>query len=76
MPRETDFEKRRISPERLEKERGQYVEQLVGMSRYFGELETQVLQLGGAPRGDHALPHGAGGFGKAPNTRDVTWWNR
>ncbi len=31
--------------ERLEKERGQYVEKLVGMSRYVGELETQVLQL-------------------------------
>jgi len=29
--------------ERLEKERGQYVEQLVGMSRYVGELETQLL---------------------------------
>lgn len=43
--------------ERLEKERGQYVGQLVGMSRYVGELESQVLQLGGAPRGDRSLPH-------------------
>ena len=57
--------------ERLEKERGQYVEQLVGMSRYVGELETQVLQLGGAPRGDRALPHGAEGFGKVPHTGDA-----
>jgi hypothetical protein len=42
--------------ERLEKERGQYVEKLVGMSRYVGELESQLLQLGGAPRGDKSLP--------------------
>ena len=58
--------------EQLKTERGQYVEQLVGMSRYVGELETQVLQLGGAPRGDRALPHGAEGFGKAPHTHDAT----
>jgi hypothetical protein len=45
--------------ERLEKERGQHVEQLIGMSRYVGELETQLLQLGGAPRGDRTLPQGA-----------------
>jgi hypothetical protein len=57
--------------ERLEKERGQYVEQLVGMSRYVGELETQVLQLGGEPRGDRALPNGAEGFGKVPHTVDA-----
>ena len=54
--------------ERLEKERGQYVEQLVGMSRYVGELETQVHQLGGAPRGDHTLPQGAESFGRMPRT--------
>lgn len=54
--------------ERLEKERGQYVEQLVGMSRYVGELESHVLQLGGAPRGDRTLPHGAEGFGRIPHT--------
>jgi hypothetical protein len=57
--------------ERLEKERGQYVEQLVGMSRYVGELETQVLQLGSAPRGDRALPNGAEGFGKVPHPGDA-----
>jgi len=45
--------------ERLEKERGEFVEKLIGMSRYVGELETQVLQLGGAPRGDNSLPHGS-----------------
>jgi len=43
--------------ERLEKERGEFVERLVGMSRYVGELEAQLSQLGGAPRGDHSLPH-------------------
>lgn len=42
--------------ERLQNERGEFVEQLIGMSRYVGELETQVLQLGGAPRGDKSLP--------------------
>lgn len=45
--------------ERLEKERGQFVEKLVGISRYVGELESQVLQLGGAPRGDNSLPQGS-----------------
>ena len=45
--------------ERLENERGQFVEKLIGMSRYVGELETQVLQLGGVPRGDKSLPNGA-----------------
>ena len=54
--------------ERLEKERGQYVGQLVGMSRYVGELETQVLQLGGAPRGDRSLPHDAESLGRMPGT--------
>jgi len=42
--------------ERLEKERGEFVEKLIGMSRYAGELETQLLQLGGSPRGDLSLP--------------------
>jgi hypothetical protein len=41
------------------------------MSRYVGELETQVLQLGGAPRGDRALPNAAEGFGKVPHTGDA-----
>ncbi len=45
--------------ERLEKERDQNMERLVGMSRYVGELETQMLQLGGAPRGDKSLPQGS-----------------
>ena len=58
--------------ERLEKERGQYVQQLVGMSRYVGELETQVLQLGGAPRGDRTLPNGAESVGRMPRTDGAT----
>ena len=45
--------------ERLEKERGEFIEKLVGMSRHVGELETQLLQLGGAPRGDTNLPPGS-----------------
>ena len=48
--------------ERLETDRTKTVEQLVGMSRYVGELETQLLQLGGAPRGDRSLPQGAEPF--------------
>lgn len=56
--------------ERLVEERGEYVEKLVGMSRYVGELESHVLQLGGAPRGDRTLPHGAEGFGKMPHTQE------
>ncbi len=58
--------------ERLEKELDRDVEKLVGMSRYVGELETQLLQLGGAPRGDRTLPHGAEGFAKVPHTGDAT----
>ena len=58
--------------ERLEKERGRYVQQLVGMSRYVGELESNVLQLGGAPRGERTLPHGAGRVGEMPHTQDAT----
>ena len=53
--------------ELLEKERGKFVEQLIGMSRYVGELETQLLQLGGAPRGDLSLPHISEAFGKTSN---------
>ena len=53
--------------ELLEKERKQHVEQLVGMGRYVGELETQLLQLGGAPRGDRSLPKNSEGFGAAPH---------
>jgi hypothetical protein len=41
--------------ERLETDRTKAVEQLVGMSRYVGELETKLLQLGGAPNGDSNL---------------------
>ena len=51
--------------ERLKKERGQLVEKLIVMSRYVGELETQMLALGGAPRGYNSLPHGAEAVGKA-----------
>ena len=40
-----------------EKEHGQFMEKLIGISRYVGELETQVLQLGGTPREDRTLPH-------------------
>jgi hypothetical protein len=58
--------------ERLEKERGQYVDQLVGMSRYVGELETHVLQLGGAPQGDRTLPHGAESPAKMPRMEGAT----
>ena len=57
--------------ERLEKERGKYVEQLVDMSRYVGELETQLLGLGGAPRGDRALPHRTEGFGRIPQADEA-----
>jgi hypothetical protein len=56
--------------EQLKTERGQYFEQLVGMSRYVGELESHVLQLGGAPRGDRTLPQGAEGFGRVPHTQE------
>ena len=53
--------------ELLEKERGKFVEQLIGMNRYVGELETKLLQLGGAPRGDLSLPHISEAFGKTSN---------
>ena len=33
----------------LQQERGEFHKQLIGMSRYVGELETQLLALGGAP---------------------------
>lgn len=56
--------------ERLEKERGQYVQQLVGISRYVGELESQVLQLGGAPRGDRSLPQSSEAFGDDSEVRN------
>jgi len=58
--------------ERLENEHGQYVQQLVGMSRYVGELEFHVLQLGGVPRGDRTLPRSAEGFGRIPQVDDAT----
>ena len=60
--------------DRLETDRTKTVEQLVGMSRYVGELETQLLQLGGAPAGDHSLPQGAEQFRttpKDPDSRDA-----
>ena len=53
--------------EQLEKERGQNVEKLIGMSRYVGELETQLLRLGGEPRGTRSLPHSSEAFGKTSN---------
>ena len=43
--------------EQLTKERGQFHEQLLGLSRHVGELETQLLRLGSAPRSDNSLPH-------------------
>jgi hypothetical protein len=48
--------------ERLEKDRDQFADKLVGMSRYVGELETQLLQLGGAPRDDRRLPKNSDGL--------------
>ena len=57
--------------DRLETDRTKTVEQLVGMSRYVGELETQLLQLGGAPRGDHSLPQTAERFRNAPKDTDA-----
>lgn len=56
--------------ERLEKERGLFAEQLVGISRYVGELETQVRQLGGAPSGNIALPQRAERDGTIPQGTD------
>lgn len=53
--------------ELLEKERGKFVEQLIGISRYVGELETRMLALGVAPRGDRSLPNSSEGFGTAPH---------
>ena len=47
-----------------EKEHGQFTEKLFRISRYVGELETQLLQLGGTPRGDLSLPHSSEAFGK------------
>jgi len=58
--------------EQLQKERAQHVEQLVGMSRYVGELETQLLGLGGAPRGDRTLPKGAESLRKILRNDDPT----
>jgi hypothetical protein len=58
--------------EQLKTERVQHVEQLVGMSRYVGELESQLLQLGGAPRGDRSLPKTSEGFGASPHRTDTS----
>ena len=52
--------------ERLEKDRDQFANKLVGMSRYVGELETQLLQLGGAPSGDRSLSRRSEGSGDMP----------
>lgn len=51
--------------EQLKTEHRQNFERLVEMSRYVGELETQLLQLGGAPLGDRSLPKNSEGFGAA-----------
>ncbi len=51
-------------PEPLQIEQRQFHDQLTGMSRYIGELETQLLQLGGASSGDNSLPHGSEAVGK------------
>jgi hypothetical protein len=45
--------------EKLESERGQQIQQLIEMSRHVGELQTQVLQLGGTPRSNRSLPNGS-----------------
>jgi len=58
--------------ERLEKERGQYVEKLVKMSRHVGELETRLLQLGGGAGGDRSLPKGSEGLDGRRNHADDT----
>lgn len=57
--------------ERLQKEREQFHNQLVGMSRYVGELESQVLQLGGAPRGDRSLPQRSESVGSVPSHSEM-----
>ena len=58
--------------EQLGKERGQFHEQLIGMSRHVGELETQLLQFGGAPRGDRSLPHASEDVGSVPSFSETT----
>lgn len=57
--------------ERLEKERGQYVEQLVSMSRHVGELETKLLQIGGAQRADNNLPQSSESIREMPMAADA-----
>ena len=47
--------------EQLEKDRVQAIEKMIGMSRYVGELETQVRQLGSAPSGNLDLPKSSEG---------------
>ena len=51
-------------------DRERYVGQLMSFSRYVGELETELLQLGGAPRGDLNLPHSSEAVGKAVQGTD------
>ena len=48
--------------ERLQEDREQDRERLVRMSRYVGELETNLLQLGGAPKGERTLPQASEPF--------------
>ena len=57
--------------EMLQMERGQFHKELMGMSRYVGELETQLLQLGGAPRGDRSLPHASEDVGNVPSRSEA-----
>jgi hypothetical protein len=42
--------------EKLESEREKHVDKMIGMSRYVGQLETQVMQLGGHASGEESLP--------------------
>lgn len=49
--------------EHLQKERGQFLDRMIGMSHYVGQLETQVRQLGGTPPGSRSLPNGSEMFG-------------
>lgn len=50
--------------EKLTRERGQFYDQLLGLSRRGGELKKQLLQLGHATRVDKSLPHDSEEFRK------------
>ena len=56
----------------LKTEHRQNFERLVGMSRYVGELETQLLQLGGASRHDRSLPNSSEEFGATSHRAEPT----